>query len=153
MEEVGGCVAYLFQARLLTTIHGGARRFGNLDARAARKLAHGIDEADIVELHHEAENVSAFATAEAMPQLRRRVDFERGRFLVMERTATPEIAATLTQNDPLPCNGDQIARLAHAANIIFRNSRQSISFPSRRLLLALHQFARSTVRSANSLIR
>ena len=58
------------------------------------------------------------------------------------------IAATLTQNDPLPRNGDQIARLAHAANIIFRNSCQSISFPPRR-----SQSTRSTVRGANSLIR
>ena len=156
VEEFGRSVAYLFQARLLAAIHGGARRFGNLNARAARKLAHGIDETDIVELHHEAENVSAFATAETMPQLRRRIDFERGGFLVMERTATPEIAATLTQNDPLPCNGDQIARLAHAANIIFRNSCQSISFPSHRLPLALHRLARSTVCAicgANPLIR
>ena len=156
VEEFGRGIAYLFQASLLTTIHGGARRFGNLNACAARKLAHGIDETDIVELHHEAENVSAFAAAETMPQLRRRIDFERGGFLVMERAATPEIAATLTQNDPLPRNGDQIARLAHAANIIIWNSRQSISFPSHRLPLALHRLARrtaSTVCGANSLIR
>ena len=59
----------------------------------------------------------------------------------MERAATPEIAATLTQNDPLPRNGDQIARLAHTANIIFRNSCQSISFPPRRLPLSLPRFA------------
>ena len=37
------------------------------------------------------------------------------------------------RNDPLPRNGDQIARLAHAANIIFRNSCQNVPFPSRRL--------------------
>ena len=123
MIELRRSLARFLEARFLSAKRRSLGIFRDLDARTLRQKAHRIGEPQIIDLHDERDDVAALAAAETMPELRRGVDLERGRFLVMERAATPEITSALAQLDPIAHDGDQIARFAHATDVSLGNAR------------------------------
>ncbi len=72
---------------------------GYLDVRSIGEQSDRVGELEMFGLHQKAEHVAAFATSEAVPQLRRRIDLERWCLLLMERTQTPVQSALLLEHD------------------------------------------------------
>ena len=101
---------------------------GNLDARPFRQPANRLGKAQVFKLHDVRKDIAAFAASEAVPQLGGWVYLARRRALLMEGTAAPEIAPALAQGRPLSHERDQIARLAHAAHVLFADARHAAPF-------------------------
>ena len=84
--------------------------------------SHRIGKLHLVELHHESEQVAALAASEAMPELRVRIYLAGRGFLLVKRTAAPEIAATLLQGHALAHDVDDIVGLANSLDVFLREA-------------------------------
>ena len=132
MVEIARCGANIAQARLAAVGNAAPARLLDVDVGAIGQHAHRVGKAHVVDLHHEAEHVTALAASEAVPQLRRRVDLARRRLLVVEGAAAPEIASALPHGNALSEKRDQIARFANLLDILVADAGHRI-----RLLRAL----------------
>ena len=124
--ELGGLLADRFEALALAARRrAAAGLLRQLDMRAVGELAHRLGEREVLGLHHETERVAARSAAEAVPQLGRRVDFERGRLLVVQRAAAPEVATALAHRSALADERDDVGRLAHLLDVFIADQRKS----------------------------
>ena len=86
--ELGGCLGDRDQPRPRPSFR--ARRGSALDQRqgdprAVGQPLHGLDEGQVLDLHHELEEIAALAAAEAVERPARRTDLERRGLLLVER--------------------------------------------------------------------
>ena len=81
MNAIDGGAKPCFRVRRLS-----AALDGNGDSVALGNHLQGLGEAEALHLHHEVEDVSAFAAAEALVDLQPLVDIERGGLFVVEGT-------------------------------------------------------------------
>ena len=107
---------------------GSLGRFGKFDVGTTSKEAHRIDEINIIELANIRDDVAAFAAAEAMPGLRNGINFAGRRFFLMERTAAPEIFATLAHNRALSKKLHQIVGLAYFTYVLIGEDSSHLPF-------------------------
>jgi hypothetical protein len=101
---VAGFFEHVGQRGLLLALAGGAgafgRRsvvFGHLQAVLAGQVVHRLDEAHARVLHEKADGVAMHPAAEAVIELLRRADGERGRFFAVERAQAHEVGAGLLE--------------------------------------------------------
>jgi hypothetical protein len=73
---------------------GAAAGIGQLDSDPVSQPFHGLDEAKVLDLHHEVDHGSAFAAAKAVEGAVPRADVERRGFLVVERAQPLERVPT-----------------------------------------------------------
>ena len=128
--ELGGLLADRLQALpLAARRRAAAGLLGQLDMRPVRELADGLGEREVLRLHDEAERVAAGAAAETVPQLGGGVDLERGRLLVVQRAAAPEVAAALAHRRALADERDDVGRLAHFLDVVIADDGLLAAFP------------------------
>src|SRR5690606_16165062 len=84
------------------------RPFGQFHPRLARQLLHRFRKTQVLGLHQPAESVAALAAAETFVEPALILDLEAGRFLGMERAATPHHPALADQLDAAAHQRDQI---------------------------------------------
>ena len=101
---------------------------GQLDMGTVGKFAHRFGKCQILGLHHKTECIPACPAAEAMPQLRGGIDFQRGGFLVMQRAAAPEIATALAHRSAFANKRHDIGRFAHLLDIVIADDGRSPPF-------------------------
>ena len=119
MIELGGRLAYIFQARFLARGCGRlSAHLDDIDMRALSKPMDRLGEREVLSLHDEREHIPALTATEAVPQLQSRVDLARRRFLVMKGTAAPEVAAALLHGNALAEHGDNVARVANLLDVL-----------------------------------
>ena len=118
MVELRRDLADLLQAGLLARRRAATARLDDVDMSSLGELAHGLGKREILCFHEEGEHVTAFAASEAVPQLKRGVDLKRRALLVMKRATAPEVAPALLHRGSLPDDRDDVARLAHAPDVL-----------------------------------
>ena len=91
----------------------------------------GVTEAHALLLHHEREDVAAGAAAEAVPQAFVRRDLERGRIVVVKRTATDEIAALRLQGNHRADDGSHVDGGLQRLKVVLRKSAHGRLPPER----------------------
>ena len=75
MVELGGRLAYIFQARFLARGCGRlSAHLDDIDMRALGKPVDRLGKREVLSLHDERENIPALTATEAVPQLQSRVD-------------------------------------------------------------------------------
>ena len=121
--EVLGLGAGLHHAVFEAAGNAAPAYLGDLDVGAVGQRAHGLGKLEMFAFHEITEDIAALAAPETVPVLQVGIYLERGRLLVMERAASPEQAALLIEHDALVHEGDQIGRLAHAADIVIGDAR------------------------------
>jgi hypothetical protein len=116
-EERGGFAVHFNQGRALLiffALFGGAfARSRNRDATFFGDSAHGFGERGFFQLHHELEDVAAFAAAETVVDLLGGVNRERGSFFLMERAKTGEILARLFEAHVFADDADDVRLLLY----------------------------------------
>jgi len=78
---------------MLSIFVRGRAFFDNRNANTGRQFSHGRRKIEVLVFHHEPENASPDAAAEAMKCLALRIDVKRRRFLLMKWTERLEICA------------------------------------------------------------
>ena len=122
---------------------GATGLLDDLDVRAVGQDAHRVEELDVLGAHEEPVRVTAQPAAEAVPQLCRGVDLERGGLLGVEGTAAPEEAALLLEHDALGNERDEVGRVANASHVFVGYATHATPFP-----VALSSVEQATARAA-----
>src|SRR5207247_1911868 len=99
---------------------GIARLVGELDAEAVGELLDGLAEVESLFLLEKPEHVTAGLAAEAVVEVRRRIERERRRALVVERAETDPARAALAQLRIAARDLDDVCRRAHALDRVRR---------------------------------
>ena len=99
----------------------GTTHLVELDSRARRHVADRLDEVESEALHHEREDITRFATTEALVEPLRRHDVEARRALLVEWAVGLEFLSRLLQRDHLPDQVDQVGTRPHLVHLRVRN--------------------------------
>ena len=103
--------------------------FRNVNLILVCKYHDGVRKIDVLALHDERDHIPVFAAAEAVIPLPLRIDDERRRFLVMERTARLEVASHLLERNIRIDHIHNVGLKADLVNDLLWNVRHFISRP------------------------
>src|ERR1700741_1865425 len=117
-KECGGFAMHFDERGALLVLAAFFRRalarLGNGDAAFFGDRANRFGKSGLVHFHHEFEDVTAGAAAEAVINLFHGVHGEGGSFLLMEGAETGEIGATLFQAHVFADDADDVRLLLYA---------------------------------------